>query len=164
MEASLGRGYSIHEDFGVTDFYSPPSSLIDETEEQDDDLFYPEDEEHNEQPSIVPTQETILPSSLIEEISLMNLSKSLTYSARLHSSVLNRCAEITVVEINLHWLDTATNTSCFLPSVHSREFYSNNNILPAHDNEHSFARFTAEKRRDQSEQLVTGHFSDGNSK
>ena len=77
MEASLGRGYSIHEDFGVTDFYSPPSSLIDETEEQDDDLFYPEDEEHDEQqPSIVPTQETILPSSLIEEISSMNLSKS----------------------------------------------------------------------------------------
>lgn len=87
MEASLGRGYSIHEDFGVTDFYSPPSSLIDETEEQDDDLFYPEDEEHSEQPSIVPTQETILPSSLIEEISSMNLSESFIDSARLHSSL-----------------------------------------------------------------------------
>ena len=47
MESVLGRGYSINDESGLTDFYSPPSSIIDEDE--DDDLFYPEeDEEENE--------------------------------------------------------------------------------------------------------------------
>ena len=77
METSLGRGYSIHEDFGLTDFYSPPSSIIDEIDEQEDDIFYAEEEEHDEKLSIVPTQDPTLPSSLIEEINHLNLSKSI---------------------------------------------------------------------------------------
>ena len=37
METALGRGYSINDESGLTDFYSPPSSIVDEDEEQDDD-------------------------------------------------------------------------------------------------------------------------------
>ncbi|CAF3479182.1 unnamed protein product [Rotaria socialis] len=63
METVLGRGYSINEEFGLTDFYSPPSSIIDQNEEQDDDLFYAE-EETNE---IQLTDNIILSSSSVNE-------------------------------------------------------------------------------------------------
>ena len=41
METALGCGYSINEESALTDFYSPPTSIIDEEE----DLFYPEEED-----------------------------------------------------------------------------------------------------------------------
>ncbi|CAF4704324.1 unnamed protein product, partial [Rotaria magnacalcarata] len=63
METVLGRGYSINEEFGLTDFYSPPSSIIDQNEEKDDDLFYAE-EETNE---IQLTDNIILSSSSVNE-------------------------------------------------------------------------------------------------
>nr|ACI90363.1 CNNOS1-like protein [Philodina roseola] len=75
METSLGRGHSIPEEFGLTDFYSPPSSLIDDIDEREDELFYPEDEQNDELNSIVPSQDPTLPSSLIDEINCLNLSK-----------------------------------------------------------------------------------------
>ncbi|CAF0841394.1 unnamed protein product [Adineta ricciae] len=67
METALGRGYSINDESGLTDFYSPPSSIVDEDEEQDDDLFYPEDVE--------PVDETIFASSSANEATDTN-SKS----------------------------------------------------------------------------------------
>ena len=86
METTLGRGYSMNEDFGVADFYSPPSSIVDELEELDDDLFYPGDEaqEGDEQQQQQPPQQqqqpfssdTPLPLTLVDEMSSLNLSKS----------------------------------------------------------------------------------------
>lgn len=70
MEAALGRGYLMNEEFGLTDFYSPPSSIVDEEEEKDDDLFYPEEENHE-----IETDPNIaLPSSSIQEIKDSNIS------------------------------------------------------------------------------------------
>jgi hypothetical protein len=73
METSLGRGYSLHEESGLTDFYSPPSSIIDEDEE----FSYPEDEEVEEEEdlSIVSTNNITLSSSSVNEIKSMNLRK-----------------------------------------------------------------------------------------
>jgi len=56
METVLGRGYSVNDESALTDFYSPPSSVVDE----DEDIFYPEDEEEIEQ----------LPTINIEESNL----------------------------------------------------------------------------------------------
>ena len=67
METALGRGYSINDESGLTDFYSPPSSIVDEDEEQDDDLFYPEDAE--------PVDETMFASSSVNETTDTNSSK-----------------------------------------------------------------------------------------
>lgn len=75
METVLGRGYSINDEFGITDFYSPPSSIADQDEEQDDDLFYPE-EEHDE---VEVTDNMILSSSSINEINDTNSSKLKNY-------------------------------------------------------------------------------------
>ncbi|CAF2404231.1 unnamed protein product [Rotaria sp. Silwood2] len=68
METVLGRGYSINEEFGITDFYSPPSSVIDQDEEQEDDLFYHQDE-NNE---VELTNNLILSSSPVNEIADTN--------------------------------------------------------------------------------------------
>ena len=76
METSLGRGYSINEDFAITDFYSPPSSVIDEIDEPEEDSFYPEDGEQDEQLCIVPDPETNLPDSFLEHINTLTLSES----------------------------------------------------------------------------------------
>ncbi|UJR21016.1 hypothetical protein I4U23_024116 [Adineta vaga] len=65
METALGRGYSINDESGLTDFYSPPSSIVDEDEEQDDDLFYPEEVE--------PVDELTFSSSSINETNETNL-------------------------------------------------------------------------------------------
>lgn len=75
METSLGRGYSINEDFGMTDFYSPPSSVIDEIDEHEDDVLYPEDGEQDESSLTVSTTDTALPESLLEDINKLTLSK-----------------------------------------------------------------------------------------
>ena len=80
METSLGHGYLTHEDFGLTDFYSPPSSVVDDADEHDDDLSYPEDDEHDQRIAILPSQDPTLPSSLIDEINCLNLSKFLFLS------------------------------------------------------------------------------------
>ena len=76
METVLGRGYSIDEEFGMIDFYSPPSSIIDEDEEYDDDgdnddLFYRE-EEHDE---IEQTDNTTLKLTSIDKIYDVDFSK-----------------------------------------------------------------------------------------
>jgi hypothetical protein len=68
METVLGRGYSINDESGLTDFYSPPSSIVDE----DDDLFYPEEENDNE---IELNNNTNLSSSSIDEINSSKLNK-----------------------------------------------------------------------------------------
>lgn len=73
METSLGRGYSINEDFGMTDFYSPPSSVIDEIDEHEDDVLYPEDGEQDESSLTVSTTDTALPESLLEDINKLTL-------------------------------------------------------------------------------------------
>lgn len=71
----------MNEDFGVADFYSPPSSIVDELEELDDDLFYPGDEgqegdEQQQQQQQSFSSDAPLPSTLVDEMSSLNLSKS----------------------------------------------------------------------------------------
>ncbi|CAF1134261.1 unnamed protein product [Rotaria sordida] len=68
METVLGRGYSISEEFGITDFYSPPSSIIDKDEELADDLFYPQEENNH----IELTNNLTLSSSSINQINNTN--------------------------------------------------------------------------------------------
>lgn len=111
METSLGRGYSIHEDFGLTDFYSPPSSVIDDIDEHEDDVLYPEDEEHDEQNSTVPSQDPTLPSSLIDEINSLNISKlfiRIEIEFEFEHLSFFRYGEIPI------GCNTSTNTTCFI--------------------------------------------------
>ena len=112
METSLGRGYSIHEDFGLTDFYSPPSSVIDDIDEHDDDHLNAEDEEHDEQISTVPSQDPTLPSSLIDEINSLNLSKNFP-SIKKSNSNLNVLSLFRYGEIIIR-CNTSTNTTRFI--------------------------------------------------
>lgn len=114
METSLGRGYSIHEDFGLTDFYSPPSSVIDDIDEHEDDHLNPEDEEHDEQNSTVPSQDPTLPSSLIDEINSLNLSKHF-HSIEKFNSNFQRLSLFRYGEIII-WCNTSTNTTRFITS------------------------------------------------
>jgi len=77
METVLGRGYSINDESGLTDFYSPPSSIVDEDEEHDDDLFYPEEEVELVDNPTLPTSSIIETSETNSENGFSSLSLKL---------------------------------------------------------------------------------------